>query len=190
MKPPQYWRQTSTAGWTHDKRNFIWLEQTWYFLYFEKSIVLGLTIDTRYRNTVAKYEGVHFIVGFVRKGLKEGAWPSGQRVGLAIRWSPVRVPLWPLAGFVRGRRKLRSSAMLVNSQLVVSCQLGSLNRYVAFDLFVSKHFSDTQLRSHYSNICLSLFQCCFVMVFRWERKKEVEQNMSTLFLQLTQVLMS
>ena len=68
--------------------------------------------------------------------------------------------------------------------------LGSLNCYVAFDLFVSKHFSDTQLRSHYSNTCLSLFQCCFVMVFRWERKKEVEQNMSTLFLQLTQVLMS
>ena len=35
------------------------------------------------------------------------------------------------------------------------------------DLFVSKHFSDTQLGSHYSNTCLSLFHCCFVMVFRW-----------------------
>ena len=28
--------------------------------------------------------------------------PSGQCVGLAIRWSRVRVPLWPFAGFVFG----------------------------------------------------------------------------------------
>ena len=27
--------------------------------------------------------------------------------------------------------------------------------------------SETQLGSHCSDICLSLFQCCFVMVFRW-----------------------
>ena len=66
-----------------------------------------------------------------------------------------------------GRPEFKFSAMLVNSQLVVSCQLGSLNCCVAFDLFVSKHFSDTQLGSHYSDTCLSLFQCCFVMVFRW-----------------------
>ena len=46
--------------------------------------------------------------------------------------------------------KFKSSAMLVNSQLVVSYQLASLNCYVAFDLFVCKHFSDTQLGSHYS----------------------------------------
>ena len=51
-------------------------------------------------------------------------WPSGQRVGLAIRWSPVRVPLWPLAGFVLGHPEFKSSATLVNSQLVASCQLG------------------------------------------------------------------
>ena len=79
----------------------------------------------------------------------------------------VRVPLWPLAGFVLGRPKLKYSAMLVNSQLVVSYQLGSLNCYVAFDLYVSKHFSNTQLGSHYPNTCLCLFQCCFVIVFRW-----------------------
>ena len=29
----------------------------------------------------------------------EAAWPSGQRVGLAIRQCRVRVPLWPLPGF-------------------------------------------------------------------------------------------
>ena len=71
----------------------------------------------------------------------EGAWPSGQRVGLAIRWSLVRVPLWPLAGFVLGRPEFKSSATLVNSQLVASYQLGFLNCYVASDLFVSKHLS-------------------------------------------------
>ena len=57
---------------------------------------------------------------------KEAAWPSGQRVGLAIRRSRVRVPLWPLAGFVLGRPEFRSSATLVNSQPVASCQLGFL----------------------------------------------------------------
>ena len=56
--------------------------------------------------------------------VREAAWPSGQRVGLAIRRSRVQVPLWPLAGFVFGRPEFKSSAMLVNSQLVASCQLG------------------------------------------------------------------
>ena len=53
-------------------------------------------------------------------------WPSGQRVGLAIRRSRVRVPLWPLAGFVLGRSEFKFSATLVNSQLVAFCQLGFL----------------------------------------------------------------
>ena len=56
----------------------------------------------------------------------EAAWPSGQRVGLAIRQSRVRVPLWPLAGFVLGRPEFKFSATLVNSQLVAFCQLGFL----------------------------------------------------------------
>ena len=56
----------------------------------------------------------------------ESAWPSGQRVGLAIRRSRVRLPLWPLAGFVLGRPEFKFSATLVNSQLVASCQLGFL----------------------------------------------------------------
>ena len=56
----------------------------------------------------------------------EAAWPSGQRVGLAIRRSRVRVPLWPLAGFVLCRPEFKFSATLVNSQLVAFCQLGFL----------------------------------------------------------------
>ena len=53
-------------------------------------------------------------------------WPSGQRVGLAIRRSRVRVPLWSLAGFVLGRPEFKFSATLLNSQLVAFCQLGFL----------------------------------------------------------------
>ena len=53
-------------------------------------------------------------------------WPSDQRVGLAIRRSRVRVPLWPLAGFVLGLSEFKFSATLVNSQLVAFCQLGFL----------------------------------------------------------------
>ena len=53
-------------------------------------------------------------------------WPSGQRVGLAIRRSRVRVPLWPLAGFVLGRSEFKFSATLVNSHLVAFYQLGFL----------------------------------------------------------------
>ena len=56
----------------------------------------------------------------------EAAWPSGQRVGLAIRPSRVRVPLWPLAGFMLCRPEFKFSATLVNSQLVAFCQLGFL----------------------------------------------------------------
>ena len=71
----------------------------------------------------------------------ETAWLSGQRVGLAIRWSRVRVPLWPLAGFVLGCPELKSSASLANSQLVASCQLGLLILLCLFELFVSKYLS-------------------------------------------------
>ena len=46
------------------------------------------------------------------------AWPDGERVALEIRRSQVRVPLWRLGGFVLGRPEFRSSATLINSQLV------------------------------------------------------------------------
>ena len=45
---------------------------------------------------------------------------------LPILQSLVRVPLWPLAGFVLGCLEFKSSATLVNSQLVASYQLGFL----------------------------------------------------------------
>ena len=45
-------------------------------------------------------------------------------VGLTIQQS--RVPLWRLTGFVLGGPEFKSSATLVNSQLVASCQLGFL----------------------------------------------------------------
>ena len=51
---------------------------------------------------------------FTQSLLEEAAWPRGQRVGLAIRRSRVRVPLWPLAGFVLGRLEFKFSATLVN----------------------------------------------------------------------------
>ena len=64
----------------------------------------------------------------------EGAWPQSD--------GPVlEVALWPLAGFVLGRPAFKSSATLVNGQLVASYQLGFLNCHVASDLFVSKHLS-------------------------------------------------
>ena len=69
-------------------------------------------------------------------------WTSGQRVGLAIRRSRVQVPLWPLDGFVLGRTEFKFSAMLVNSQLVASFQLGFFNSVMLYlELFVSKYLS-------------------------------------------------
>ena len=52
--------------------------------------------------------------------VQPSSWPSGQRVGLTIPRSRVRVPLWPLVGFVLGLPEFKSSAKLVNSRLVAS----------------------------------------------------------------------
>jgi len=49
-----------------------------------------------------------------------------QRVRIDIRRYRVQVPLWPLAGFVLGPSKFKSSSTLVNRQLAASCQLGFL----------------------------------------------------------------
>ena len=56
-------------------------------------------------------------------------WPSGQRVGLAIRRSRVRVPLWRIARVALGCLEFKSwptQLVHVNSQVVASCQLGFL----------------------------------------------------------------
>ena len=50
-------------------------------------------------------------------------WSARGTSNPAVR---VRVPLWPLAGFVVGRPELKSSVTLVNSQLVACCKLGFL----------------------------------------------------------------
>ena len=73
--------------------------------------------------------------------INEVAWPSGQRVGLAIRRSRVRVLFRPLAGFVLGRPEIKSSATPVNSQIVASCQLGFLSCSVVFELLLSKYLN-------------------------------------------------
>ena len=43
----------------------------------------------------------------------EAVWLSGWRIGFAIQWSRVRVPLCPLAGFVLGLPEFKSLATLV-----------------------------------------------------------------------------
>ena len=74
---------------------------------------------------------------------KDAAWPSGQCIRLTIWQSRVRVPLWPLAGFVLSCPEFKSSATLVKSQLVASCQLGFFNPVMLyyFELFDSKYLS-------------------------------------------------
>ena len=67
-----------------------------------------------------------------RRTIKEAAWLSGQCVGLAIRQSRVQVPLWPLAEFVLCGPEFKSSAMLVNSQLVASCLFNPFMLYVNY----------------------------------------------------------
>ena len=58
--------------------------------------------------------------------------------GLAIRRPRVQVdPPWPLPGFVHGSSEFKSSALLVNNQLVCLRPVGILNP-VKFDLNYSK----------------------------------------------------
>ena len=57
-------------------------------------------------------------------GRQCGRVPFVQRVRIDIQRYRVQVPLWPLAGFVLGPSKFKSSSTLVNSQLAASCQLG------------------------------------------------------------------
>ena len=56
--------------------------------------------------------------------IKEAVWLSGQCIGLAMWWSLVQVFLSGYLWFVLGHPHLKSSATLVKSRLVASCQLG------------------------------------------------------------------
>ena len=81
-------------------------------------------------------------VNKLRRILLEAAWPSCQRVGLAIQRSRVRFPLWPLAGFVLGRPEFKSLTALVNSQLVQSSASRGFSEscYVLFASFGAELF--------------------------------------------------
>ena len=75
-----------------------------------------------------KFSGSYFslfylLISFLFLG---GTWPSGQRLGLAMWWSRVRARFSHFPGFVLGHSELKSSATLVNSQLIASFQLGFL----------------------------------------------------------------
>lgn len=48
----------------------------------------------------------------------------GQHVGLAIQQSQIHILLWPLAGLVLGLPEFKSTATLLISQPVVSCEVG------------------------------------------------------------------
>ena len=88
---------------------------------------MGLDFRSCESSRIVKYEEAAY------EEYEEAAWPSGQRVGLAIQRSLVRVPLWPLARFVYGTPEFKSSATLVNSQLVCLRPVGILNN-VMFNL--------------------------------------------------------
>ena len=81
----------------------------------------------------------------------QAAWPSGQHVGLAIWWSWVRVPRWPLAGVVLGYPDFKSSATLVNSQLVVlNLVMLYLNYSFSEYLLIVKRFGSLRERRYIS----------------------------------------
>ena len=106
--------------------------------------------------------------------LEETAWPSGQRFGLAIRRSRVRVQLYPHAGFALGRLQFRSSATLVNGQLVASSlQEGSLVRAsfwrpLAWGKVTSDAFEYNICACHF--LSLSLHLLCSYWIVSTQRK--------------------
>ena len=76
-----------------------------------------------YRILACKYSHLSSLLAsrIIRAKQKiEPAGPSDQCVTLAIWHFRVRVMLWLLTGLVLGHPKFKSSAMLVNSQLVTS----------------------------------------------------------------------
>ena len=78
-------------------------------------------------------------VYFLHEEEEEAAWPSGQRIRLIIQRSWVQVPLLPLCVFVLSRPELKSSAMLVNSQLVHLLPVGVFNPVMLYLNYLILH---------------------------------------------------
>ena len=91
-----------------------------YILFLETSGPYLDWVHTLFHSTVHCFK----VIGQTVQLSWKAVWPSAQRVRLNIRRYRVQVPLWPLAGFVLGPSKFKSSSTLVNSQLAASCQLG------------------------------------------------------------------
>ena len=73
----------------------------------------------------------------------------GQRVGLTIQQSPIHILLWPLAGLVLGLPKFKSTATLLISQPVGSCEVGVviLLCSINLDSLFQNYFSEVPVNS-------------------------------------------
>ena len=79
----------------------------------------------------------------------EATWLRGQRVGLAIQQSQIHIPLWPLAGFVLSLPEFKSTATLLISQPVASCEVGFviLLCSINLDSLFQTYFSEVPVNS-------------------------------------------
>ena len=73
----------------------------------------------------------------------------GQRVELAIQQSQIHILLWPLAGFVLGLPEFKSTATLLISQPVASCEVGVviLLCSINLDSLFQNYFSEVPVNS-------------------------------------------
>ena len=111
------------AGFTADLPNVQPRSLRWFPTWF-LGLMLFWVSACRILDTIGK---VIILISFWSLHSDEAAWPSGWSAGLAIRKTRVQVPFWPLAGFAHGSPNFKSSAMLVNSQLVCFRLVGIRN---------------------------------------------------------------
>ena len=73
----------------------------------------------------------------------------GQHVGLAIQQSQIHILLWPLAGLVLGLPEFKSTATLLISQPVGSCEVGVviLLCFINLDSLFQNYFSEVPVSS-------------------------------------------
>ena len=79
----------------------------------------------------------------------EATWLRGQHVGFAVHKSQIHIPLWPLAGLVLGLPEFKSTAMLLISQPVGSCEVGVviLLCSINLDSLFQNYFSEVPVNS-------------------------------------------